>query len=381
MSIELEHSFAVPVPPDQAWDVLLDVQRVAPCMPGATVDEVNGDEVTGKIKVKVGPIALTYTGKARFTERDAATRSIKVEAAGKETRGAGTASATVLARLDEENGQTRVNVHTTLNVTGRPAQFGRGVMADVSGRIIEKFSANLAQQLAAGGRSESVLPNEAVPDNRMAIPIRELNLPARSLNSLKGEGIDTVGELVSRTESELLSIRNLGEKSVGEIEQRLSDLGLALKEAMPYGAASSNGSGPAVDTRGGDAGADSTPGDRAQRDGGGLRAVGGDAGTRGGGGDAGSRGGGGDAGSRGGAGDAGSRGGGGLDAVTSDSNGARPWPAAGLPRDEPEDDALNLLDVAAGPILKRVLPVVATAVVLIWLGVRLRQRSRRDSSG
>jgi hypothetical protein len=67
--------------------------------------------------------------------------------------------------------------------------------------------------------------------------------------------------------------------------------------------------------------------------------------------------------------------------VTSDSNGARPWPAAGLPRDEPEDDALNLLDVAAGPILKRVLPVVATAVVLIWLGVRLRQRSRRDSSG
>ncbi len=151
MAIELEHSFAVPVPPEQAWDVLLDVARVAPCMPGATVDEVDGDVVTGRIKVKVGPIALTYTGKATFTDKDAAAHAVQVEAAGKETRGAGTASATVQARLEEENGQTRVSVHTSLNVTGRPAQFGRGVMAEVGGRLIEKFSANLAEQLAAGG--------------------------------------------------------------------------------------------------------------------------------------------------------------------------------------------------------------------------------------
>ena len=155
MSIELEHSFDVPVPPDQAWDVLLDVQRVAPCMPGATVESVDGDEVSGKIKVKVGPIAMTYTGKATFTERDDAAHSVKIEAAGKETRGAGTASAVVLARLNEDNGQTRVNVHTTLNVTGRPAQFGRGVMAEVSGKIIERFSANLAGQLASAGASRS----------------------------------------------------------------------------------------------------------------------------------------------------------------------------------------------------------------------------------
>src|SRR5579863_1174912 len=162
MAIELEHSFAVPVPPDQAWDVLLDVARVAPCMPGATVEEVAGDVVTGKIKVKVGPIALTYSGKATFTDRDPAMHSVRVEAAGKETRGSGTASATVQARLEDEGGQTRVSVHTSLNVTGRPAQFGRGVMAEVSGRIIEKFSSNLAEQLAAGdapAEAQPVLPN------------------------------------------------------------------------------------------------------------------------------------------------------------------------------------------------------------------------------
>ena len=269
MAIELEHSFAVPIPPEQAWGVLLDVQRVAPCMPGATVDSVDGDEVTGKIKVKVGPIALTYTGKATFTEKDPVAHSLKVKAAGKETRGAGTATATVVARLDEDNGQTRVNVHTSLNVTGRPAQFGRGVMAEVSGRIIEKFSANLAEQLA----SESAVPNGQAADSRMAIPIQELNLPARSFNSLKSEGIDTVGELVARTESDLLSIRNLGEKSVGEIEQRLSDLGLALAGPAPgtveagtveaataeAGTAAGGTAGPATAERGAAASNGSTP--------------------------------------------------------------------------------------------------------------------------
>ncbi len=97
--MELEHSFTVPVPLDRAWDVLLDVERVAPCMPGASLDSVNGDEIKGRIKVKVGPISMTYAGTARFTERDAATRVMKLEAAGKETRGAGTASATVRSEL------------------------------------------------------------------------------------------------------------------------------------------------------------------------------------------------------------------------------------------------------------------------------------------
>src|ERR1700761_3931398 len=153
MAMELDHSFTVPVPPAQAWDVLLDVQQVAPCMPGATVDTVDGDDVAGRMKVKVGPVSLTYKGTATFKDRDAADRSILVEASGKETRGAGTASATVKASLQPENGSdaaTLVTLHTTLNVTGRPAQFGRGVIAEVGSRLIDKFADNLAQQLTGG---------------------------------------------------------------------------------------------------------------------------------------------------------------------------------------------------------------------------------------
>src|ERR1700760_4187491 len=153
MAMELDHSFTVPVPPDQAWDVLLDVQQVAPCMPGATVDTVDGDDVAGRLKVKVGPVALTYKGTATFKDRDAVDRSMLVEASGKEMRGAGTASATVKASLQPENGSdaaTLVTLHTTLNVTGRPAQFGRGVIAEVGSRLIDKFADNLAQQLASG---------------------------------------------------------------------------------------------------------------------------------------------------------------------------------------------------------------------------------------
>src|SRR5437588_6024769 len=150
--MELEHSFTIPVPPEEAWQVLLDVEQIAPCMPGATVDSVDDDVITGRIKVKVGPVALTYTGTGRFTERDEQARAVTLEASGKETRGAGTASATVRSTLQDEGGQTKVVVHTTLSVTGRPAQFGRGVMAEVSGRLIEKFATNLAGQLAGGGQ-------------------------------------------------------------------------------------------------------------------------------------------------------------------------------------------------------------------------------------
>src|ERR1700748_2289070 len=151
--MELEHSFTVPVPASQAWDVLLDVERVAPCMPGATLDSVEGDEIKGRIKVKLGPVSMTYTGTARFTERDQDAGVVILEASGKETRGAGTAAATVRSELHGDGDQTQVTVHTSLNVTGRPAQFGRGVMADVSAKLIGVFAQNLADMLAAGNDS------------------------------------------------------------------------------------------------------------------------------------------------------------------------------------------------------------------------------------
>ncbi len=162
MSMEMDHSFTVPVPPEQAWDVLLDVERIAPCMPGATVDEFDGEVVTGRIKVKVGPVSLTYRGTAKFTERDPEAKVIVLEASGKETRGAGTASATVRATLEpESDGQaTKASMHTTMNVTGRPAQFGRGVMAEVGGKLVEQFSRNLAQLISGDG---AAAPGGAAP--------------------------------------------------------------------------------------------------------------------------------------------------------------------------------------------------------------------------
>ena len=152
MAMELDNSFTVPVPPDVAWGVLLDVARIAPCMPGATVDDVDGDVVNGRIKVKVGPVSLTYKGTATFTDRNEDEHKVSLEASGKETRGAGTASAVVTASLTAaEDDSTLVTMHTTMNVTGRPAQFGRGVMVEVGGKLVDKFAENLALQLAADG--------------------------------------------------------------------------------------------------------------------------------------------------------------------------------------------------------------------------------------
>src|SRR5262249_28154648 len=161
LNMDLEHSFTIPVPPEQAWQVLLDVEQIAPCMPGATVESVDGDVVTGRIKVKVGPVTMTYAGTGRFVERDEQARTVMLEASGKETRGAGTASATIRSGLHDEGGQTKVGVHTTMTVPGRPAQFGRGVMAEGGGGIIEKFAANLAAQLAGGGSPAAASPPAA----------------------------------------------------------------------------------------------------------------------------------------------------------------------------------------------------------------------------
>lgn len=182
MAIELDNSFTVPVPPAKAWDVLLDVETIAPCMPGATVDEVNGDEITGRVKVKLGPVSLTYKGTAKFTERDEAAYSIAMTANGKETRGAGTASAVVNASLKpaENNGHTLVSMHTTLNVTGRPAQFGRGVMADVSAKLVEQFATNLEQLISAGNSGSGTETAGPAESAESAAPPGE---PASSANT------------------------------------------------------------------------------------------------------------------------------------------------------------------------------------------------------
>jgi carbon monoxide dehydrogenase subunit G len=148
--MKLEHEFTVPTAIDEAWKVLLDVERVAPCMPGATLLTVDGDEFTGTVKVKVGPIQVTYKGQAKFAERDDSAYRAVIEASGKEARGSGTAAATVTAQLTPSgDAATKVAVETELNVTGRPAQFGRGVMEEVAGKLIGQFANCLADELGA----------------------------------------------------------------------------------------------------------------------------------------------------------------------------------------------------------------------------------------
>lgn len=156
--MELDHDFTVPVPVDQAWSVLLDVERVAACMPGATLDSVDGEEYSGRMKVKVGAMTITYRGTARIVSADEASRVVTMEASAKEARGSGTAAATVQARLHGEDGTTRVTVHTKLNVTGRPAQFGRNILSEVGAKIISRFAKQLAAELEGPGQTAAEAP-------------------------------------------------------------------------------------------------------------------------------------------------------------------------------------------------------------------------------
>jgi uncharacterized protein len=161
--VQLDHEFTVPVPAAQAWPVLLDIDRIAPCMPGATITKVEGDDFEGTVKVKVGPITVTYGGSASFLEKDESARRAVIEARGRETRGSGTATARVTAQLFDQGDSTRVVVNTDLSVTGKPAQFGRGVMNDVGGKLLGRFADCLAGELAQTRAAAPPPLAEAVP--------------------------------------------------------------------------------------------------------------------------------------------------------------------------------------------------------------------------
>ncbi len=340
--MELEHSFTVPVTEDRAWDVLLDVERVAPCMPGATLQSIEGDEIHGSIKVKVGPITMTYQGTARFTERDPAAHVITLEAAGKEARGAGTASAKVRSMLEGDGDETHVVVHTTLNVTGKPAQFGRGVMTEVGGRLIGIFAGNLAAMLAASqpapaaaagaaGAAAPALAGKAAghagSTSEEALPIDVLNLTTRAWSNLRRDGVQTLGDLTKRTEQQLLAIGGVGPASLADIRGKLAERGLALADAAAAEAAAGRHAGD----------------DREE-----------------------------------------------LAAVTPlrSARHEAAQPAAGPPPaaefesagwQPPDNEAIDLLGVAGLPVVKRAVPVLAglVAVLLLVFGLRRRRRARR----
>ncbi|MEU1365412.1 SRPBCC family protein [Streptomyces sp. NPDC005803] len=154
--MQLDHSFTVPAAPDDAWQLFQDLGRVAPCMPGAVLDTLDGDSFTGRVKVKVGAVQMSYRGEGTVT-RDGAAHSMLLDLSGSETRGAGTASATVSATLTVHPAGTLVRVRTDLDITGRPAQFGRGIMTEVGDRIVQQFATRLEELLRDVGPGASAV--------------------------------------------------------------------------------------------------------------------------------------------------------------------------------------------------------------------------------
>jgi carbon monoxide dehydrogenase subunit G len=328
--MELEHSFSVPVPVERAWEVLLDVERVAPCMPGATLDSVDGEDIAGRIKIKVGPIQMTYAGTARFTERDKETGVVTLEASGKETRGAGTAAASVRSQLTPDGTATKVTVHTTLNVTGKPAQFGRGVMTEVGTRLIGIFAENLAAMLAASEPAPDPVPAESATEaapaggaGDAALPIDVLNLSTRAWSSLRRDGIQTLGDLTRRTEQQLTAIDGVGPASLADIQGKLADRGLALADSAAADERPAGGRHAGTEQLAG-----VTPLRPSRHE-----AV--------------------------------------HEALT-----AEPETSGWQP---PDNDAIDLLDVAGLPVLKRAVPAAAAliAVLLVLAGLRRRRARRR----
>jgi carbon monoxide dehydrogenase subunit G len=172
--VRLDHEFTVPAPPEQVWKAVTDPESVAPCMPGATLTKVDGETFTGTVKVKLGPISLLYKGSGEFLETDEKARKIVIKASGKDARGSGTAAATVTVTLAEDNGTTKGSVSTDLNVTGRPAQFGRGMISEVGGKILDQFATNLADRLGGAGQPETA------PEKPAAAPAKAAEEPGKA---------------------------------------------------------------------------------------------------------------------------------------------------------------------------------------------------------
>ena len=149
--MKLENEFTVPASIDDAWAVLLDIPRVAPCLPGATV-EPGGDDGTynGTMKVKIGPISASYKGTVKIEDADESAHRVAMRAQAKDARGQGTAAATITSTMEETPDGTKVHVETDMRITGAAAQFGRGVMQDVSAKMMKRFADCLAEEIGSG---------------------------------------------------------------------------------------------------------------------------------------------------------------------------------------------------------------------------------------
>jgi uncharacterized protein len=185
--MEISDSFRVNRSLDETWKVLLDIERIAPSLPGAELQEIEGDDYRGVVKIKVGPITAQYKGTAKLAEVDKAARRIVLDASGRDTRGQGNAKAKIVVTMKEEGGGTLVDVNTDLSITGKVAQFGRGVLADVSSKLMGQFVENLERDVLSEDPSATeVASPEPTSEAAPVAPIAG----ARQIDSRPAEPVD-----------------------------------------------------------------------------------------------------------------------------------------------------------------------------------------------
>lgn len=194
--MRIDNQFTVPAAPERAWEFLTDLGRVAPCLPGATVESADGEVLNGRIAIRIGPISMTYAGEARFVVRDDENRVATIQAGGRDGRGGGTVAARIRASLVEDAAGSRVDLSTELDLTGRVAQLGQGPIHEVSARLMDQFVACLVERI---GADSAGTPPPAGPAPSSAEPIDLLSgsvLPIRSLALVAGGLAGLVGAIL-----------------------------------------------------------------------------------------------------------------------------------------------------------------------------------------
>ena len=193
--MDLNHEFTVNVPVAEAWAILTDLERIAPCLPGAQLTEIEGDTYRGQVKIKVGPILAQFKGQASFVSRDDVAHKASLKGEGRDTTGKGNASAIITAELTSVTPtSTKCTVHTELSISGKVAQFGRGALADVSDKLLAQFSENLNQLISAAPAPSAPVVAETTPAASEQPTIRKIDGPEVAPLNL----LDTAGSTIAK---------------------------------------------------------------------------------------------------------------------------------------------------------------------------------------
>jgi carbon monoxide dehydrogenase subunit G len=345
--MKITNEFVVQVPIDRAWQVLTDLEGIAPCMPGAQLTGVEGEVYKGKVKVKVGPVISEFAGTAQFTEKDDAAYRAIIDAKGRDARSAGNAAAVVSASLTAEGpSATKVSVDTDLKISGKLAQFGSGMIKEVSSKLLTQFVANLEKKLAteqtapaavpatasASASAETPAASAAAPES-VSAPVAPVGTASAAAVATAPDAAVALGDVepaASAAADDTASTAVAPDPSAGEVEPAAGRIETAKGTPEPVAPLRV----PAAD----------------------LTAAAGPAG----------------AGAATGTGPTAGNGAAGADAVAAPGTGARTTERV-IRSEEPE--ALDLLAVAGGSIYKRVVPVavgaaVVAAAVIVWFVAR-----------